>query len=83
MKQTQKDRIINYIRQFGSITSKDAYIDLGITQLGARIDGLERDGYSFIKEWENGKNRFGEETQYKRYYLADMVAKNMQHIPQI
>lgn len=83
MKINQKQRIINYIRQFGSITSRDAYIDLGITQLGARIDGLERDGYSFVKEWETAKNRYGEETQYKRYYLADMVAQNMNHIPQI
>lgn len=71
MKITQKDRIINYIRQFGSTTSKDAYVDLGITQLGARIDRLERDGYSFVKEWEKGKNRFNEEVTYKRYYLAN------------
>lgn len=82
MKITQKDRIINYIRKFGSITSKDAYVDLGITQLGARIDGLERDGFSFVKEWEKGKNRFGEEVTYKRYYLADMVSSNMNHITQ-
>lgn len=82
MKLTQKDRIINYIREFGSITSKEAYNDLGITQLGARIDGLERDGFAFIKEWETGKNRFGEEVTYKRYYLADMVSSNMNHITQ-
>ena len=71
MKTNQKQRIINYIREFGSITSKDAYVDLGITQLGARIDGLERDGYSFVKEREKGKNRFNEEVTYKRYYLAN------------
>ena len=28
---TQKERIINYIKEFGSITSLDAYRDLGIT----------------------------------------------------
>lgn len=39
MKTNQKQRIINYIREFGSITSLEAYKDLGITQLGARIDG--------------------------------------------
>lgn len=72
MKANQKQRILDYIRQFGSITSKDTYVDLGITQLGARIDGLERDGYSFVKEWEKGKNRFNEEVTYKRYYLANM-----------
>ena len=83
MKITQKERIINYIRQFGSITSWEAYQDLGIMQLGARIDGLERDGYVFRKEWEEKKNRFGEPVSFKRYYLADMVSENMNHIPQI
>lgn len=37
MKINQRQRIINYINQFGSITSKDAYDDLGITQLATRI----------------------------------------------
>ena len=69
---TQKERIIDYIKQFGSITSLDAYKDLGITQLGARIDGLKKDGYRFKTEWESGKNRFGEKTDYKRYYLENV-----------
>ena len=68
---TQKERIIDYIKQFGSITSLDAYRDLGITQLGARIDGLKKDGYSFRTEWESGKNRYGDKTDYKRYYLEE------------
>lgn len=33
MKTTQKQRIINYIREFGSISNWEAYKDLGITQL--------------------------------------------------
>ena len=72
MKMTQKERIINYIKQFGSITSLDAYKDLGITQLGARIDQLKKDGYRFKTEWESGKNRFGDKTDYKRYYLENI-----------
>lgn len=80
MKENQKTRIVNYIKQFGSITSKDAYNDLGITQLGARIDDLEKLGYCFKKEWETGKNRFGEDTPYKRYSL---IEENMNHIPVI
>ncbi len=83
MKITQKDRIINYIREFGSITSLDAYKDLGITQLGARIDGLKKEGYSFKTEWESGKNRYGDKIDYKRYYLVDIVSENMDHIPKI
>lgn len=69
---TQKERIINYIKEFGSITSLDAYRDLGITQLGARIDGLKKDGYIFKTEWESGKNRYGDKIDYKRYYLENV-----------
>lgn len=80
MKITQKDRILNYIREFGSISSWEAYADLGITQLGARIDQLKKDGYEFKTEWENKKNRYGEQTTYKRYRLVDIISENMNHI---
>lgn len=80
MKINQKQRIISYIRQFGSISSWEAYADLGITQLGARIDQLKKEGYEFKTEWESNKNRFGEKTEYKRYFLVDMTADNMEHI---
>lgn len=83
MKITQKDRIINYIREFGSISSWESYADLGTTQLGARIDQLKKEGYVFKTEWESKTNRYGEKTDYKRYYLADIVANNMEHIPQV
>jgi len=33
MAKTQKELIIEYIREFGSITSWESYFDLGITQL--------------------------------------------------
>lgn len=83
MKTTQKQRIINYMRQFGSITSYEAYADLGITQLGSRIDQLKKEGYEFKTEWESSTNRFGERTDYKRYYLVDMTARNMEHITRL
>lgn len=83
MKISQKQRIINYIREFGSITSYEAYADLGITQLGARIDQLKKEGYEFRTEWESSTNRFGERTDYKRYYLVDMTARNMEHITRL
>mgnify|MGYP000092056838 FL=1 len=83
MKITQRDRVINYIREFGSISSWEAYKDLGVTQLATRIKELKEQGYEFKTEWESSTNRFGEKTDYKRYYLADMIAENMQHISQI
>ena len=77
MKITQEQRVINYIREFGSITSKDAFNDLGITRLSAKIFNLKKMGYEIKDEFEQGKNRYGETTFYKRYYLDDI----MKHIP--
>ena len=83
MKIAQKDRVINYIREFVSISRWEAYADLGITQLGARIDQLKKEGYEFKTEWESNTNRFGEKTEYKRYFLVDMTAENMEHVTRI
>ena len=69
MKINQRQRIINYINQFGSITSKDAYDDLGITQLATRIKELKEQGYRFETKWESSKNRYGEKVDFKRYFL--------------
>lgn len=66
---TQKERVLKYIKDFGYITSWQAYQDLGIMQLGARIDGLQKDGYSFKKEWEQKQNRYGEPVRFIKYSL--------------
>ena len=71
MKKSQKERILDYIKEFGSISSWQAYADLGITQLGARIDQLKHEGYLFKTEWENNTNRYGEKVMYKRYRLEE------------
>lgn len=34
---TQKDMVLDYIRDFGSITPMDAFRDLGITRLAAVV----------------------------------------------
>lgn len=83
MKTNQKQRIINYIRQFGSITDLEASKELGIQQFGARIFDLKKEGYEFTTEWESCKNRFGEKVEYKRYFLVDMTSENMEHITRI
>ena len=70
-KPTQCDRIIDYIKRYGSITSWQAYADLGITQLGARIFNLKERGYVFETERVNTKNRMGEKTHYDIYRLVE------------
>lgn len=83
MKITQRERIIKYIRDYGSITSFEAYADLGITQLATRIKELKDEGYEFSTEWINTKNRYGEPISFKRYFLEDITAKNINHLTQI
>lgn len=83
MKITQKERILQYIREFGSISSWEAYKDLGITQLATRISELKEQGFEFKTQWESSKNRYGDPVSFKRYFLEDMVSENINHIPHI
>lgn len=71
MKNTQREKIINYLYGFGSITSWEAYRDLGITQFAARVKELKEEGYQFTSKWENRKNREGKIVRFKRYYLRN------------
>lgn len=68
-KKTQCERILDYISDFGSITSFEAMRDLGRMRLASRICDLKRQGYSFIAKPEKGKNRYGEKISYSRYFL--------------
>lgn len=63
----QCEKIVFYIQMFGSISSMEAFQDLGITRLSARIYELRNEGYQFDEKFETAKNRFGESVSYKRY----------------
>lgn len=66
---TQCERIVDYIKQFGSISPVEAFRDLGVTKLATRISEMRKDGMEFNQEYMKGKNRFGETVHYMRYYL--------------
>lgn len=70
-KVTQKDRVLQYIRDFGSITSWQAYEDLGIMQLGTRIFELKALGYVFKKERVYKDNRYGGRCHFDKYMLVE------------
>lgn len=69
---TQNERIVEYIKRFGSITTLDAFNDLGVTRLASRICDLSKMGYEFDKEFESAKNRYGESVSYVRYKLKEV-----------
>lgn len=74
MKQT--DRVLRYMRDFGSITPLQALGDLGVMRLGARIWDLRREGHHITRRMVSGKNRYGEATSYAEYRLEDNDAQS-------
>lgn len=68
---TQNERVVDYINEFGSITSRDAFVDLGIMRLASRICDLSKQGYKFDKTFESSKNRYGDSVSYVRYRFKD------------
>lgn len=71
MKVTQCQRILDYMDQFGSISTLEAFRDLGVARLASRIHDLKSMGYKIISETKSSKNRFGEKTYFKEYRLAE------------
>lgn len=68
---TQNDRVLQYIREFGSITQLDALQDLGVMRLASRVSDLRRQGVKIVSKTEAVKNRYGETCHIKRYSLGE------------
>ena len=64
---SQKQMVLDYIHEFGSITPVDAFRDLGITRLAAVVCDLRREGHDIHKEREHALNRYGQNVRYVRY----------------
>lgn len=64
-----KQRVLDYMLKFGSITTKQAFDDLDCTRLSEYIRQIRQD-VIVLDEWVKGVNRFGEKTEYKKYYLG-------------
>lgn len=71
MKVTQCQRILDYMTQFGSISTLEAFNDLGVARLASRIHDLKDQGYDIVSQTKSSRNRFGEKTYFKVYRLAE------------
>ena len=69
-KTTQADRILNYIKDHGSITSLEAFQNLGCTRLSGRIYDLRQMGYDIKSEMKDVPARYGR-TRVAVYTLTD------------
>ncbi len=71
-KPTQKEEVLAYMRDYGSISTFEAYTELGVTQLGARIKELENNG------WQIGRlrkarvsGRTGKKVHFVEYFIKE------------
>jgi hypothetical protein len=69
---TQREAILQYINEFGSITPMEAFHDLGITKLATRISEMRKDGMKFKIETVSVKNRYGKSVSYAKYSNAEV-----------
>lgn len=67
----QKELVLDYMREYGSITGLLAVTDLGVMKLSNRIGELESDGHSIRHDWDKGTDRRGKPTRFVRYYLEE------------
>lgn len=65
-----KERIFNYMKQFGSITTFEAFTELGCTRLSEYIRQIRLD-HIVKDEWIKTTNRYGEKVEYKKFWLED------------
>ena len=72
---TQEERIIEYMREFGSTTQLDALRDLGVMRLASRINGLRKRGYAIESKAVTVKNRYGEPCRISSYTLGAGVER--------
>lgn len=71
-KPTQRDEVLAYMRDYGSISTFEAYTELGVMQLGARIKELENNG------WQIGRlrkarvsGRTGKTVHFVEYFIKE------------
>ena len=66
VKVTQAQRVLEYIRETGSITQLEALQQLGVMRLASRVSDLKRQGYAIVRDTVPIKTRYGN-TYIARY----------------
>jgi hypothetical protein len=71
MKTTQNERLLEWLRANRTIDPLQAWTELGIYRLGARIYDLRRQGHFIINDTKKVANRYGEACRVAEYELIN------------
>lgn len=66
-----KERLLNYLKVNGKITTLEAIYELGNTRLSEYIRQLRKDGYNIVNVNKKGKNRYGENITFAEFVLVE------------
>ena len=66
---THNEKVLKYLKLYGSITPQEALTSFGCMRLSARIYELRQQGHFIISESARGLNRNGEPVTFTRYRL--------------
>lgn len=70
-KPTQAQRVLDYIREFGSITQLEALQYIGVMRLASRVSELKKAGHKIIGKTVAVTNRWEETCHVKQYSLEE------------
>lgn len=73
MTKTARDRVLEHLEKYKTITSWEAIQNYGITRLSEYIRQLRRDGYVIASNWTKNINRYGDKVRYVIYELKEKV----------
>lgn len=67
---TQKEMVLQYLQQHGSITSKECMNKLDICDLQKAIQLLREENYDIKDKWIKKINKYGKPIKFKKYMLG-------------
>ncbi len=71
VKTAQHVMVLNYMKDFGSITSYQAFQDLGVTRLSACIYTLRKHGLKISSKRVATRNRYNDTVYFSKYKLYE------------
>jgi hypothetical protein len=66
---TQKERILDYLREGRTLTRLNSWSELGIIEAPARISELRAEGHEIHTKMVVVRNRYGEAVKVAHWYL--------------
>ena len=67
---TQKEIVLQYLQEHGSITSKECMNKLDICDLQKAIQLLREENYDIKDKWIKRINKYGKPIKFKKYMLG-------------